>query len=493
MKIRPMAISVLTTQCYLHNLTARMPFRYGIASLTTIPYLFLSVQCEIDGKIQDGVAADGLIPKWFTKDPMSTYRDDVKDMLQVIETACSFAKEINPVTTVFDLWQAVYLRQRDWGNEVAHPPLLWGFGLSLLERAVIDAYCRAENISLVEALQNNSFGIRLDEIHPELVNYQPSELLPAEPLDSLTVRHTVGLSDPLSEDDIPDNARVLDGLPQSLQTNLAVYGLTHLKIKLSGDISQDMKRLKQIKGLLDAQALSDYAFTLDGNEQFHNVYSFQVFWSQLNTDKTLAPLLDHLLYVEQPLQRDAALCPTTQEPLRRWADRPVMIIDESDDQLDSVKIALDCGYSGTSHKNCKGIFKGIANACLLEYLRRSNPSGTYILSGEDLVNIAPVALLQDLAMMANLGIEHVERNGHHYFSGLSMFPDEIQDQMIRYHPDLYQRSSKGFATLQITRGKISLKSVNRSAFGSGFDFDLSSHFLPKNEWQFMSMQEKVIN
>ena len=33
--------------------------------------------------------------------------------------------------------------------------------------------------------------------------------------------------------------------------------------------------------------------------------------------------------------------------------------------LDSLPTALALGYVGTSHKNCKGIVKGIANACLL--------------------------------------------------------------------------------------------------------------------------------
>ena len=66
------------------------------------------------------------------------------------------------------------------------------------------------------------------------------------------------------------------------------------------------------------------------------------------------------------------------------------------------------GYAGTSHKNCKGIFKGLINRCLIE--QRRSDGETTIMSGEDLCNVGPVALLQDLAVCAALGIESVERN-----------------------------------------------------------------------------------
>ncbi len=61
------------------------------------------------------------------------------------------------------------------------------------------------------------------------------------------------------------------------------------------------------------------------------------------------------------------------------------------------------------------------------------------MSGEDLVNIGPVALLQDLTLMGVLGIGHVERNGHHYFKGLSMFSDALQEDILSHHGDLYHR------------------------------------------------------
>src|SRR5439155_284989 len=162
--------------------------------------------------------------------------------------------------------------------------------------------------------------IDLGALHRELEDVEPSGFLPAGPLRTVVSRHTVGLTDPLTDADIAPAERVDDGLPQSLDACVRTVGLTHCKIK-------------------------------------------------------------------------------------RWGD------DCGDRDLSS-------GYAGTSHKNCKGVFKSIANAGLIARRRRQDPSARFVVSGEDLSNIGPVALLQDTAVVATLGITHAERNGHHYFKGL---------------------------------------------------------------------------
>lgn len=79
--------------------------------------------------------------------------------------------------------------------------------------------------------------------------------------------------------------------------------------------------------------------------------------------------------------------------------------------------------------------------------------------------LGPVALLQDLAMMALLGIEHVERNGHHYYRGLSMVPPGWQEAAVAAHGDLYAPHPEGFACLRIHGGRLQLASVNAAPFG----------------------------
>jgi hypothetical protein len=320
-------------------------------------------------------------------------------------------------------------------------------------------------------LRENAFGIQLSEIFGELRGREPAALLPQKPLRSMSCRHTVGLTDPLTDDEITPQERVEDGLPQSLASYLRVDGLTHLKIKLGGDLEADRERLHRIADVLVANG-SRCAFTLDGNENFQQVAPFQQLWESFLRDPVIARLLEQLIFVEQPLHRNVALSPKAGGELLAWTDRPPIIIDESDAQLGDLALALQRGYAGASHKNCKGVFKGLANAALIAQRRADDRSRALHLSAEDLSNIGPVALLQDLAVVATLGISHAERNGHHYFAGLSQFPAEVQRQVQHAHADLFQ-PHRGYPAVKLNQGKLSISSVVDAPFGTGFDLDLS--------------------
>jgi hypothetical protein len=163
-----------------------------------------------------------------------------------------------------------------------------------------------------------------------------------------------------------------------------------------------------------------------------------------------------------------------------------MIIDESDGEVSTARRALEMGYVGASHKNCKGIFKGLGNACLIEHRRRTNPGGTYLLSGEDLSNVGPVSLQQDVCAAASFGVNHIERNGHHYFRGLGMFPADVQEAILAAHPDLYRRHDQGFATVRIERGRMQIGSVLDAPFGAAARVD-PTQFTPLAEWSAESL------
>jgi hypothetical protein len=153
---------------------------------------------------------------------------------------------------------------------------------------------------------------------------------------------------------------------------------------------------------------------------------------------------------------------------------PPMIIDESDAEIDSLQKALALGYAGTSHKNCKGICKGIANRCLVLALASDHQNTRFLMSGEDLANTGPVALLQDLAVQAVLGIESVERNGHHYFCGLKVFPRAWWDPLARAHPDLYTIENGGWPRVMVRGGMMAVGTINSAPFGCNFELPVGS-------------------
>ncbi|MFP6872687.1 MAG: hypothetical protein VCA55_04180 [Verrucomicrobiales bacterium] len=463
-----MAVTINSFEFRTRPMSTRFPFRYGIAAMTELPHVFLHIRAVIDGKPCEGLASEGLPPKWFTKDPATRFEEDLPQMTQVLEKAAVLSCGIE-AESLFLLWQELYRQQDEWARGEKIPTLLAHLGTALVERALIDAFCRSCHTNFADALRSNAFGIDLGELHPELSSSQPADLLPGHPESSIIARHTVGLGDPLRDADIPVQERCDDGLPQALDEVIDRYALTHFKVKLSGELETDLPRLKLIAALL-GEKVPAYRFTLDGNEQYPTVSTFREHWQHFMADPELSVFLggEHLMFVEQPIRRDHALGEAVAEDIKSWKQCPPMIIDESDGEIDSLSQALKIGYRGTSHKNCKGVFKGIANACLLEYLRRAG-DGPWILSGEDLANVGPVALLNDLAVMASLGVGHVERNGHHYFAGLSMYPERLQDAVCAVHPDLYVPSGAGYATLRIAGGALSASSLTAAPFGCGLE------------------------
>jgi len=448
-----------------------MPFKYGIATMTDLPHCFIRSTANIDGVDSRGISADHLPPKWFTKEPEKDPVDEIDEMLRVIENAGQFATEIEE-DSVFAFWKALYDRQDIWAKQLNIPPLLAHFGTSLVERALIEAFCRHREQSFHSLLLENAFGIQWESIRPELAESFPKDLLPSRPLESLSIRHTVGLGDFIRESDIPESERLSDGLPQSLEKCIRFYGTKNLKIKVDGKIDSDIKRLEAIAKVFSDLEIQDFAFSVDGNEQFKDVATFKAFWETLRAESDISDFLKGLLFIEQPFHRDVALDDSIGDALKTWTDAPPIIIDESDGEIESMPRALELGYRGTSHKNCKGIFKGIINRAHINLLNRNCGEERYLMSGEDLCNIGPIANHQDCLVQASLGNATVERNGHHYFKGISVFDFELQRNALNSFPHFYTQTSDGYPRLDIRDGELATGDLLATPFGTD-----DSHFV----------------
>jgi hypothetical protein len=468
----------LDTHFHVLPMRTRFPFQYGIASMTALPHLFVRVDLVVDGRPVSGLASEGLPPKWFTKNPETAYEQDLAEMLAVIQNASRIAENAaQQPQTYFSWWQSLYEEQSSWARVREQPALLAHLGTSLMERAVLDALSKAAAMPLHQLLRRDGLGIDLGQVRPELAGVTVAETILPEPLASLEVRHTVGLADPLRRGDVPP---LDDGLPHVLEDCIRAYGLRVFKVKISGNLAADRPRLREMAALFVAGCPQGFHLTLDGNEQFRQLADFRAYYDELKADASLAPLFENLLLVEQPLHRQHALEDAVATVLEAWPQAPSLILDEADADLSSLPRALDLGYSGTSHKNCKGIVKGLANKALLK-ARASRIRFGPILSGEDLANVGPVALLQDLSIMALLGIPHVERNGHHYFRGLSMYSEPLQRAVLQAHAGLYRQHEAGFPTLDIRAGTLDLTTVNNAPFGCGVSLE-TEDFITLKTW-----------
>ena len=62
----------------------RMPFRYGIATMTEGPVVFVRLGVEVGGRFVSGISSDLLPPKWFTKVLTKPIDDEIADIRWVI-------------------------------------------------------------------------------------------------------------------------------------------------------------------------------------------------------------------------------------------------------------------------------------------------------------------------------------------------------------------------------------------------------------------------
>jgi hypothetical protein len=263
--------------------------------------------------------------------------------------------------TAFDLWHATYPEIENRALARDFNRLGASFGASMLERGVIDALGRMTG-QTYEALVLDGLGIDLGRLCDELRGREIGAFLPERPLQSLHVRHTVGLIDPITAADRGE-AAVDDGLPETLEDYLDHDGIRYLKIKVSGQVDADIDRLSAIAGVLE-QRDRRFHISLDGNEQYGRVDDFLDLIARIKATPALDRLYRQIMFNAQPLDRAVALDPAVKPALTVLSrDKPV-IIDEADGWLGAFREAVGLGYRGTSHKNCKGIYKSLLNKAL---------------------------------------------------------------------------------------------------------------------------------
>jgi hypothetical protein len=217
------------------------------------------------------------------------------------------------------------------GAQAELNPLIANYGPAVIDRAILDAVCRAGAVSFSVAIRTNLPGITT-ELTADLQGFDIDRFLGSlAPSTAIAARHTVGMLDALVDGDA--SLHVDDFLPVTLEDVIAAYGNRYFKLKLGGDARADLARLVRIAAVLDR--LPDYAITLDGNEQYADRAAIADFWREIEATPALAGLAARTLYLEQPLPRTTALDADVAAP----GFRAPLLIDESDATLDAFPVA----------------------------------------------------------------------------------------------------------------------------------------------------------
>ena len=466
------------------NAYTRMPFRFGVITMRAAPLMTIALEVtDRSGRRAIGYAADFLAYRWFDKRPEKSLTDNCRDLIDIVETA----KELYLTSdrdTPFGLWRATYPEIERQALARSFNRLGASFGASMLERATMDAVGRLTGTSLFELVRDGRLGIDLGAISPDLHGREMREFLPEQPLAEVHLRHTVGLVDPITALDLQPEEALDDGLPVTLEDYLQRDGITYLKIKVGGQLDEDVARLEAIAGLLDRY---DRAFhiSLDGNEQYRTLDGFQALIERIKASPALTRFYQQIMFIEQPLERSVAMDPGLRSALQALCrDKPV-IIDEADGWVTAFREAIAIGYRGTSHKNCKGVYKSLHNLALAAVHNERVGRPELFLSAEDLTNLPVVALQADLAVVAMLGIGHVERNGHHYFRGLGHLSAAEKEEALARHPDLYERGEDE-VFLRITDGRLDIASLQVPGMGFAALPDMD-RLTPTTRWDFASL------
>jgi hypothetical protein len=455
-----MRFSVKEIRFFERQVRLRLPFRFGVVTLTEAPQAFVRARIALaNGKESEGAAAEMLAPKWFDKNPAQSNEADIEQLRASLRLARD-AYLADGENTAFGHSIEIYGPQLALGAVSGLNNLTASFGPALVDRALLDALCRALGVPFYDAIRKNVPGITAPGWQQDLMAFDMDEFLfDLKPASSIAARHTVGMLDPITASDVKE--KLNDGLPQTLEEVVAGYGHRWFKLKVSGDVKADVERLAAISSVLN-EIKDPYHATLDGNEQFGDAGAVLGLMKQIRGDPRLKRLNSSIAFIEQPIKRSQALSGDVSE----LAEEKPVIIDESDDSLEAFPRARRLGYTGVSSKTCKGLYKSILNAARCRLWNREEGADRYFMSGEDLTLQAGIALQQDLALVSLLGLKHVERNGHHYVNGMAGLPQGEQEAFLARHPDLYERSH-GAVRLKITQGMIAMKSLECPGYASG--------------------------
>jgi hypothetical protein len=450
--------SVREIELYERPVVLRLPFRFGVVTLTECPQAFVRARIEFaQGRSAWGAAAEMMAPKWFDKNLELTNEQNFEQLRDVLRLArLAYLGDASPATA-FGHFARHYDALLAAGAAKGYNPLLANYGPALVDRALLDALCRCLGTSFYAAMQANLPGI--GPARPEFAAFDMTSFLRSlGAAQHLEARHTVGMLDAITSADLTERAG--DGLPETLEEVIRACGHRYFKLKVRGQVAADLERLEAIARVLDHGA-ERYFVSLDGNEQYQDAQGVAELAAGIRSRPALSRLWDSILFIEQPIARKLAL----EVDLGKADLGKPVIIDESDGELDTFVHASARGYTGVSSKTCKGVYKSILNAARCVAWNAREGGARYFMSGEDLTTQAGLSVQQDLALVNLLGIGHVERNGHHYVNGMAAQSQAEQEAFLAAHPDLYERSH-GAVRLRIRGGRMAIGSLDCTGYAS---------------------------
>ena len=105
-----MRLRVLKADLWMNEAATRLPFRFGVTTMTWAPIVLAQVDVEDEqGTRSSGAASDLLVPRWFDKDPSKSPRENVRDLLEATRHSVEAMMSLRSSTLpVFELWRRTH-------------------------------------------------------------------------------------------------------------------------------------------------------------------------------------------------------------------------------------------------------------------------------------------------------------------------------------------------------------------------------------------------
>ena len=360
---KPTDIRILQVETSLEQIDYRTPIKFGGRVVKDVTLLNVRVEVETrDGRTGRGFGSMPVGNAWGWPSHQVDGEQTLDAMVQLGERIArllaDYQDQGHPLEIMHDL-AGEYQGIADEVNEAASitesmPRLAQLVSASPTDGALHDA--------LGKALGENSYNL----LGAEFVNRDLGHYLGEEfsgtyldqhtsrmPQDSMPLYHLVGALDPLTDGDL--ESRLDDGGPETLGEWICADGLTHMKIKLSGDdLGWDIARVVAVERAAaeaeQSRGCQQWHYSLDFNEKCANVQYVLDFLGQLAEQSPLA--LSRVQYIEQPTHRDLRSNP--ENTMHEAARIKPVVIDESLVDLESLLLSRELGYSGVALKACKG-------------------------------------------------------------------------------------------------------------------------------------------
>ncbi len=356
-------ITILEARVTFEPIPFRSPLKFGGRVMDKSCLMNVEVLVETRNKRREsGFGSMPVAPAWAwpsTAVTMEKAEDAMKQLAcDVVELAADYPDYAHPID-IMEQFAAEYdhlgkLVQQKHKLPEPPPVLAELVAASPLDAALHDAYGRVHAKNCFDTLSSGYVNHDLsDYLDKSFKGEYLDKYTLREPKPRLPLYHLVGALDPLSPADV--EKKIGDGLPETLGEWIKYNGLTHLKIKLSGDdLAWDVDRVLAVDKVTgEAQAArgcQEWHYSLDFNEKCANVDYVLDFLKKVKKGAPAA--YDRVQYIEQPTHRDLKAHP--ENKMHEAAKLKPVVIDESLVDFDSLLLAREQGYTGIALKACKG-------------------------------------------------------------------------------------------------------------------------------------------